>query len=221
MATSVTSPWTDTTSIDGETYTYFVYSSNGSYCTASSSGPTASLAAPGQASGTIAVLDHGGSGQYDVHVSGLSASGTVTKYQYLLSTDGTWRDIPAGGWLTSAADLAVYGQSIDINLRACRTDSDVYCGSPSGTETATPINARVTSASCDAIAPALVINNPVNASGVTVSVAIGYNLSTTGWDDTFSSTKDDPVPSDAIAMRVKATVNGYPDPGYGEFTCTF
>lgn len=221
MATDVSSPWTDTSSVDGETYTYFVYSSNGSYCTPTSTGATISLEAPGTASGSASVASRG-TGQFDIRAGALSASGTVVKFQFLLSSDGAWRDVPGDDWLTSLGDPgATYGQSIDVSFRACRNDSDNYCGPASGTTALTPVNARVTSAICDATTgTAPTIDQPTNVGAVSASYQVSYNTPFLFLDNWSSfGSPNDPVPSDATEMRVRATVNGYEDPDYGQFTC--
>ena len=223
LDTGVTSPYTDTTAVDGQTYTYFIYASNGSYCTAAGTGPTISLEAPGATSGGASITQHGSTGQFDILAGALSASGTVVKYQYLLSSDGTWRDLPADSYVTYlGAPGATYGQGIDVSFRACRNDSDSYCGPASGATTLTPVNARVTSASCVASSGAApTIDQPLNTGAVTVTYEVAYNqplLILDNWSS-FGSASD-PVPADATQMRVRATVNGYTDPSYGEFTCT-
>ncbi len=222
LATDVSSPWTDTSSVDGETYTYFVYSSNGSYCTPTSTGATISLEAPGVTSGTASVVSRG-TGQFDIRAGALSASGTVVKFQFLLSSDGVWRDMPGDDWLTSLGDPgATYGQSIDVSFRACRNDTDNYCGPASDITALTPVNARVTNAVCDAtIDSPPSIDQPTNVGSVSASYVISYNqpfLLVDNWSD-FDFSASDPVPSNATEMRVRATVDGYQDPGYGQFTC--
>jgi hypothetical protein len=50
---------------------------------------------------------------------------------------------------------------------------------------------------------------------------ISYNqpfLLVDNWSD-FDFSASDSVPSNATEMRVRATVDGYQDPGYGQFTC--
>src|SRR5690606_12294560 len=150
LASGVASPWSDASAVDGETYTYIVRADNGSYCTASATGATVSLEAPGAASGSATIADRT-TGQWDILAGPLSASsGTVGKYQYQLSTDGTGRDVPADNWLTSLGSPgAAYGEAIDVVYRACRDTTDAYCGVPSAPVTVVPVNARVTSAICD------------------------------------------------------------------------
>jgi large repetitive protein len=220
VASGVTSPWTDTTAVDGEIYTYFVYAGNGSYCTPSSTGATESLEAPGTASATVTVADRG-TGQFDLRADALAASGTVLKYQYQLSSEGIWRDLPASGWLTSLGDPgATYGQGIDVTVRACRTTGDTYCGAPSAVTTLTPVNTRVTALTCTVGTPP-VITQPANTGSVTVTYQVSYNQPILIIDNWSSyGAPGDPVPSDATEVRVKATVDGYTDPGYGQFPCT-
>jgi large repetitive protein len=109
-----------------------------------------------------------------------------------------------------------------VSFRACRNDSDSYCGAPSGSTTLTPVNARVTVASCVASSGAAPsISEPSNVGAVGASYEVAYNepiLFIDNWSS-FGSASD-PVPAGATEMRVKATVNGYTDPGYGQFTCT-
>ena len=220
LAASVGSPWTDASAVDGETYTYFVLADNGSYCTIAATGPTVSLEAPGATTGSASIANRG-TGQFDIRADALAASGTVFKYQYQLSTDGTWRDVPADNWLTTLGSPgAAYGESIGVIFRACRNDSDAYCGDPSAATSLVPVNTRVTVATCDATTgTAPVITLPTNSGAVTATYTVSYLefpwLLYGGY-----GSADDPVPSTAISMRVTATVNGYVDPGYGEFACT-
>lgn len=224
MTGNVVSPYIDSTAVDANTYTYFIYSSNGAYCTAASTGATMSLEAPGTASGTANIADRG-TGQFDIRAGSLSASGTVFKYQFLLSSDPVWRDVPNDDWLTTFGGAgATYGLAIDVSFRACRNDSNNYCGDASGTTTVTPVNARVAAADCDATTSSPpFLTEPPNAGSVSVDYAISYNtpivLGIDHWDNSFGSTPSDVVPSDAVGMRVKATVNGYEDPGFYEKAC--
>ncbi len=216
IATGASSPWTDTSAVDGTTYTYTVCSSNGSYTTAAATGATVSLVAPGAGSATVAVGDHG-AGAFDLRVTGLSvASGTAVRYEYRLSTDGTWREVPAGGWLV---DGAVYGVPTDVVVRGCRDATQNYCGDASAATTATPVFTRVTAASCTVGAPPS-ITPPASSGAVAASYVVSYNVPLVLIDawSAFGS-PDDPVPAGAVGMRVKATVEGYTDPGYGEFPC--
>jgi hypothetical protein len=130
----------DRTAQDGQTYTYFVYASNSLFCTASASGAIQSLKNPGQASATVSVERHGLEDDYDVRVTNLASSGDVPvgKYEARVGT-GAWRDVEAGDFLTSRADSSVYGRNLSISIRACRDDSDNYCGDAS-TVSAVPVS---------------------------------------------------------------------------------
>jgi hypothetical protein len=223
LATSVSSPYVDTSAAEGGTFTYFIYASNGSYCTAAGTGPVVSLEAPGATSGSASIAQHDMTGQFDIFAGALSASGTVVKYQYLLSSDGTWRDLPVDNWVTSlGAPGSTYAQAIDVSFRACRNDTDSYCGPASAVTTLVPVNARVSSALCIASSgTAPTIDQPLNAGAVTASYEVAYNqpiLLVDNWSS--FGPASDPVPGDATEMRVKATVNGYTDPAFGQFTCT-
>ncbi len=84
------------------------------------------------------------------------------------------------------------------------------------------MNARVTNAVCDATNNAApLITQPDNSGAVTTTYTVSYNTPFLFIDDWSSFGSDaDPVPGNATEMRVKATVDGYEDPGYGQFTCT-
>jgi large repetitive protein len=214
--TGVSSPWTDTTSIDGNSYSYFIYSDNGTYCSAAGTGAITSLTAPGVATGTASVL-HNNSGHFDIHADSISASGTVNKYQYFLSSEGTWRDVPSDDFLVDTSG-AYYGQTIDVRFRACRDDSNNYCGDPSATTTLTPVNSRVTVATCVVGSPPT-IQTPTNSAAVVATFEVSYFRADLLWSP-FGSDSD-PVPGDATMMRVKATVEGHQDPGYSDdVACT-
>ncbi len=208
LATAVSSPWTDTTSIDGNDYSYFVYSDNGTYCSAAGTGAITSLSAPGVASGN-ATVQYNGAGHFDIQADSLAASGTVTKFQYFLSSEGSWRDVPADDFLVDTSG-AYYGQTIDVRFRACRDDSNNYCGDPSSIVTVTPVNSRVTTATCVIGSPPT-IETPANTAPVTASYEVSYQAADTSWSA--FGPDSDPVPSDATAMRVKATVEAHQDQG--------
>jgi large repetitive protein len=215
-ASGVSSPWTDATAVDGEEYTYFIYSDNGTYCSASSTGATTSLVAPGTASGN-ATIQYNGSGHFDIQADSLAASGTVSKYQYFLSSEGTWRDVPGDDFLVDTSG-AYYGQSIDVTFRACRTSSNSYCGDASVAVTVKPVNSRVTVATC-VIGAVPTIQEPSNTAPVTASFTVSYFDSSLSWSSYGSAA--DPVPADATQMRVKATVETHEDQGNSaDFACT-
>lgn len=219
LAAGVTSPHVDSSAVDGATYTYIVRSDNGSYCAASGTGATVSLVAPGPTTAAPTV-DARSTGQYDIQSNALSAGGTVVKFQYLLSSDGTWRDLPADGWVTGLGSPGtLYALPVDVSFRACRTSSDGYCGTPSGATTLVPLNARVSAAECT-VGSVPTIATPTNTGAVTGSYQVAYNvplLFIDNWSSFGSSA--DPAPVGATGMRVKATVDGLEDLGYGEFPC--
>ena len=177
------------------------------------------------ASGTASIA-YTDSGQYDVYANGnLSASGIVAKYQYRLSTDGTWRDLPGSRRLTSLADSSVYGRSITVQFRACRDDSNTFCGQPSdGGSALTPLNTRVPAATCIPGEPPA-ITAPRSGGGVSYTYRVAYKLGPDegDWSDFSRYSAEDPVPSDAVGIRVKgratAGSDSYEDRGYGEFAC--
>jgi hypothetical protein len=217
---------------DGQTYTYVVYAYNGSYCTAVSSGPAISKSPPGPVSSdaTAVVEENGAGGQFDVRAKGRFAvdAGVAERFEYRLN-GGAWAPVAAEQWLTSLANSAVYGTPVSVEYRGCRDDSQVYCGPASAPVTLTPANTRVTSVSCvkDGVLP-LAVTEPFN-NGVATSprYEVKYIRDVLGVpivDLEYSAYTEDPVPSDAIGVRVKATVSvggvTYVDPGYGEFQCT-
>jgi hypothetical protein len=227
--------WIDTATTDGETYTYVVYADNGSYCTAVSSGPAISKASPGPVSGSAtAVIEASGrsadSGQFDVRAKGPFAvdSGVAERFEYRLNGGG-WAPVASEQWLTSLANSAVYGTPVTVEYRGCRDDSQAYCGPASAAVTLVPVNTRVTTVSCvkDGVLP-LAITEPFNNGAATSArYEVKYIRDVLGVpvaDPEFSAYTQDPVPSDAIAVRVRATVSvggaTYVDPVYGEFPCT-
>jgi large repetitive protein len=216
LATSVSSPWTDTTSVDGQLYSYFIYSNNGTYCNATGTGGITSLTAPGAATGTASV-QYNSAGHFDIHADSVSAPGTVNKYQYFLSSEGAWRDVPSDDFLVDTSG-AYYGQTIDVRFRACRDDSNNYCGDPSAIVTLTPVNSRVTVATCVVDNPPT-IQTPTNSASVVATYEVSYLRADLLWSSFGADT--DPVPSDATMMRVKATVEGHQDPGNSDdIACT-
>jgi hypothetical protein len=226
----VTSPWTDTTAVEGHGYFYVISASNGLYCTPTVSATATSLRAPGKANGSASIQPHGTSGQFDIQAGTLSAPGTVVKYQYRLNS-GAWADVPAGQWLTSAADASVYGTSVTVEFRGCRDASDSYCGPASTATTLMPINTRATILGCQA-GGAVAISPPGNnAAAVTVSYKVKYNrpvLGADNWDLAWTAySSSDTAPANASEVEVQATVtvtangNDYTDPGFGgPFACT-
>ena len=219
----VSSGWLDTDTRDGRGYVYVVIADNGLFCRVFASGSVEAKRAPGQASGTASIA-YTESGQYDIYANGnLAASGIVEKYQYRLSTDGTWRDLPGSRQLTSLANSSVYGQSITVQFRACRDAGTAFCGEPSGVgDPLTPVNTRVAAASCipDQLPQ---FTAPRSGAALSYSYRVAYNVGSAGWSDFDQYSPANPVPSDAVGMRVKASVTigseTYEDRGYGEFAC--
>jgi hypothetical protein len=227
--------WTDAATTDGATYSYVVYANNGRYCTAVATGPAVSKSPPGPVSSSAtAVVEPSGpdrdSGQFDVRAKGRFAvdSGLAARFEYRLN-GGTWAPVVAEQWLTSLANSAVYGTTVTVEYRGCRDESQVYCGPPSAPISLTPVNTRVTSVSCvkDGVLP-LGVSAPV---GLPKALPIGFEVQyhreivpgSPVWDAEFGPLTNEPVPSDAIGVRVRATVSvgsTFIDPLYGEFPCT-
>ncbi|WP_349898478.1 Ig-like domain-containing protein [Parafrigoribacterium soli] len=222
----VTSPWTDTTAVDGHSYFYVISADNGLYCTPTVSAKAISQTAPGQASGTASIEDHGGSGQFDVQAGSTAsvASGTATRYEYRLNGGG-WASVAAGQWLTSAADASVYGTTVTIEYRGCRDATENYCGAASAPIQLVPVNTRASILSCQ-VGSTPRSSVPLNAGSPVVHWLYSYDDGL-GWS---SYVEDAPAPPPAVAggttsVRVKAVVEigpppYYTDPGYGEGTCT-
>ncbi|CAN5327186.1 Ig-like domain-containing protein [soil metagenome] len=226
-AVDVSSPWVDEAAHDGAIYTYVVYADNGIYCTSAATGPIESKQTPGQASGSVSVV-YRATGQYDLKVNGdLSASGTVSRFEYRLSGAGAWLPVSAGDWLTSTGDTSHYGNSTAVTFRACRDSSEDYCGAESAASIATPVNVRATVTSCIQSSP-LLLDPPRNGGGASVEYSVSYNQPIAGedsWSPYSSYASNDPVPSDAVGVRARSTVtvggSDYTDqPGYADAACT-
>ena len=232
-ADSVTSGWIDLAATDGETYTYFVYTDNGIYCSAAATGAVESKRPPGKATATLAV-EYSGTGQYDLRVTDLAASGIAFRFEYRLNS-GTWAPVGNGDWLTSSGDASRYGNATTATFRACRDASSDYCGPESDPAVATPVNVRAGVLSCiaDGVSPPLVAP-PLNQGAVTVTYTISYHLLLTPLDPLdpptyawsgYTYSESDPVPSEAIGVRIKASVTVGSDPArqdqdFGEQTCS-
>jgi hypothetical protein len=221
-ASGVSSGWTDDTAEDGETYTYVVYVDNGVHCTAAAARAIESKRPPGAASASVAAEYHA-TGQFDVRVRDLAASGIVRHYEYRLG-GGAWSALPGDGWLTSVGDPSYYGTPVSVALRACRDETQDYCGEASPEYVATPVDVRAGVTSCVVDSRPVVVP-PINFGAASVSYALSYNdpvLVLPGWSD-FSYTENDPVPSGSVGVRVRATVTvegtAYVDEGYGEAEC--
>ncbi len=224
--------WIDTGVADQRTYRYVVYANNGYYCTPTASGAVLTMRAPGKAAGQIWLQPNGG--QYDIQVrGGLSvASLTTAKFQYDEDGNNIWQDVALGQYLTSAADLSVYGNAKTIRFRGCRDLSDAFCGEPSNGMTRTPLNTRASIVSC-VIGANVVPAAPVNAGNMPVSYVYSFNTGL-GFGN---YNADSAVPAPIIpllthtSVRVKAIVDfgtGLPehasqfftDPEYAEAVCT-
>lgn len=221
----------DTSAQDGQSYTYFVYADNGLFCSTSKSNAVQSLQAPGQASGTVTLADNNGvDGYFDVQAIGLTvASGTSVQYQ--VSTDGgaTWSNTAGGSFLTSlnTNGAGIYGNPQSFWFRGCRDSAGSICGPRSDPQTATPVATRTSIALCTP-GQTLSVNDPVNANGITPdSYTVEFDepdlLGIDNWvgsdPDGNAYTTSSTVPLNATAVRVKATVQGNQDPGYGTATC--
>ncbi|MEO7349021.1 MAG: Ig-like domain-containing protein [Terrimesophilobacter sp.] len=224
--------WTDTHVSDFHTYRYVVYANNGYYCTPTSSGDVLTMRAPGKASGEIWLQPNGG--QFDIQVRAtLSvASLTAAKYQYDVNGDALWRDVAGGQFVTSAADLSVYGNAVELRFRGCRDLSDAFCGEPSDGMTRTPLNTRASILSC-VVGENVVPGQPVNAGSLPTSYLYAFDTGLGfGGFDTNSVVPAPDIPGlTTTKVRVKAVVDfgsGVPehlsqfftDPGYAESTCT-
>jgi hypothetical protein len=230
IANDVSSPWTDTTPSDGGTYSYIVFASNGLYCTAVAGGVTESIAAPGQGLGTAAV-QYSGNGQYDVRVlDDLSVeSGRAERYQYRIG-DGAWKAVTEGQWLTAAGGDTVYGKSLQVTFRGCREGGDEYCGPASEASVVVPVTVRASVSSCvpDDENPPIIVK-PANANMKSVTYALAYKLrdihGVPEWTG-FTYESDEPVPSNAIGVRIRATVvmgsgtYSEPDSGFSQTPCS-
>ena len=222
-ASNVSSGWVDTRTVDGATYTYFVYADNGVYCTATATGTTESKRPPGTAVGTASVEDSG-SGQLDIRANGdLAASGIVEKFQYRLNGSGGWRNVKSGDWLTTRGDSSNYGLETTVTYRACRDSSENYCGPESEGSTVIPLDLRAGISSCIPDTEPQV-TAPSNAGDVLVQYRFAYSLDGATFPGGFAFGENDTVPSLAVAVRVRATVTvfgeSFTDTGYGgEVAC--
>ncbi len=224
--------WTDTHVADQHTYRYVVYANNGYYCTPTASGEVLTMRPPGKAKGKIALAPNGG--QYDIQVQpGLSvASLSAAKFQYEINGDNIWREIPADNFLTSAADLSVYGNAMTIQFRGCRDTSNTFCGEPSDGMTRTPINTRGTIVSC-VVGASVVPGPPVNATAYPVTYKYAFDTGLGFGSFAYSASVPAPILPllQQTKVRMKAIVdfgaglpehpdNLFTDPGYAEAVCT-
>jgi hypothetical protein len=219
----------DTSTADGQSYTYFVYADNGFYCTATASGTILRLDPPGQATATATVEAHADSGQFDIQAgtSFTVASGSAAKYEYRLNGGG-WADVSAGQWLTSATDSSVYGNAISVTFRGCRDQSESYCGPESAATVLTPVDTRAAIQNC-VVGQVPRSSTPVNAGNPSVSWQYSYNdgsdpAAWTAYADGAVAPTPDPAGTGTTSVRVKAVVTvgatPYTDTGFDEGTCT-
>lgn len=216
---AVESGWIDRSAQDGANYVYAVYSDNGLFCTVSVSSPVESKRAPGQASASLAVEYQSG-GYWDVRVKSLSASGQPARYEVMVGGSGTWRAVARDQFVTSAESTA-YGQPVTVQVRACRDDGQDLCGAASAELQATPVATRASVPNC-IVGEAFTPRPPNNAGAVgTPSYQVLFQSPGGGWPGGGwqAWTPDLAVPENSTALRIKATVNGYVDEGYGETQC--
>ena len=229
--TGAVSGWTDSDLDDGRSYTYYIFASNGRYCSVASTGPAESKKPPGQASGKATLLARGDTGQLDAQATDLSASGIVDHFELSYNQVDT-AAVVEGQWLTSAANTAVYGSQLTVYFRACRDATASYCGPWSAPVIARPLNARAAIESCvvglDADPGIVRVLAPTNGGVQTVSYEASFNQPLGGvipdWGRFAAYTEGDPVPLGTTSVRIKATVSSggdtWTDPGYVELDCT-
>ncbi|WP_157887645.1 Ig-like domain-containing protein [Frondihabitans sp. PAMC 28766] len=224
----------DSSAQDGQSYTYFVYSDNGLFCSASKSNSIQSLAAPGQASATVTVANNNNTGYFDVQVdsdpSALSvASGTAVLYQVSTDNGSTWNTVNRGDFLTSlnTSGAVVYGNSQSFLFRGCRDSAGTICGPKSTIVMATPISTRTTVNVC-VPGQTLSTNPPQNGSGINPdSYSVQFNEPLVPGTDNWVSgdpdgtpfTTTSTVPDNATQVKVQATVQGFQDPAPPAIDC--
>lgn len=223
--------WVDTAVADQHTYRYVVYADNGYYCTPTASGEVLTMRPPGKASGQISLQPNGG--QYDIRVTGqLSvASLTAPRFEYDVNGNNIWRVVVPDQFLTSAADLSVYGEPMTIRFRGCRDLSSDFCGEPSDGMTRTPLNTRASIVSC-VVGENVVPAPPMNAGNLPVTYLYAFNSGGGFSDYGIDNTVPEPVVPlmTETRVRVKAVVDfgaGVPehtdrfftDPGFIEAVC--
>ncbi|MCW4386687.1 Ig-like domain-containing protein [Salinibacterium sp. SYSU T00001] len=222
VAGPVASGWVDTSAQDGVAYVYAVYSDNGMFCTVSVSSPVESMRAPGQASASLRV-EHQGGGYYDVRVTSLSVSqGTAARYEVSLGGSGTWSPVVRGQFVTSATSSTRYGEPVTVQVRACRNAGTDLCGPPSEVLQATPIATRASVLSCAEGEEFTPIAPPNTGAVGSVTYEVLFRAATGNWPPDVFWQQWSPgmtVPAGSTALRIKATVDSYEDPEYGETQC--
>ena len=224
---SFASGWIDDNVQDQHSYRYVVYANNNYYCTPTASGEILTMLPPGKASGSASLQPN--DGQFDIQVGNdlTVASLSAAKFQYQLNGDGNWMDVVEGQWLTSSANLAIYGNPFTATFRGCRDLGEQFCGEPSDGTTLTPVNARSPQILSCVIGAQARANPPVNAGNPTVTFRYSFNPGI-GFGD-YSTDANVPSPDlgdlGTTLIRVKAVVNFAPsptyiDPGFIEGVCT-
>ncbi|WP_165069945.1 Ig-like domain-containing protein [Marisediminicola senii] len=227
-SSAVSSGWVDTRTTDGVAYRYAVYADNGLYCTVSASGAVDSLTAPGQATVGTVLAPRGG--QWDLQVASLSvASGTAVRYEARLNGAGDWFAVQPGQWLTSAANLGVYGTAQSVVVRGCRDAGSLLCGPASAPAVETPANARGSIAGCiSGSVPNA--NRPVNNDVRSVEYLYSFNDGRLLLDEWTEYQTNGVAPDPAalgtgttlVRLKTRVTLgNGatFEDPGYAQSSC--
>jgi hypothetical protein len=170
-------------------------------------------------------------GKFDLRVGSLSvSSGIVSRFQAQLNGSGSWFTVEEGDWLTSAANLAVYGAPQSVVYRACRDSSEFFCGAASTADVLTPVNVRGAIVSCEA-GSTPTSNPPANQGSPTFQYLYAYNDGGPPVDR-WSEFEQDAVAPDPSAVgsgetgvRLKVVVSlaggsTYTDDGYVQATCS-
>lgn len=204
----VSSGWTDTNTVDTQTYRYVVYAENEFFCTPTASGAVETKSAPGVASSTTSAEAHGG--QEDLKVSGLRvASGNASRFEVQVGGSGTWQPVADGDWLTSAANRSVYGNPQSVQYRGCRDSTSAFCGPASAPVSVTPINARANLVSCT-IGQTPTSNPPQNSNLRSVRYFYSFDDGGGGSWGPFvedgSAPPPSPLPGSETRARVQALV---------------
>ena len=223
------SGWIDGSATDGTDYRYVVYVDNGLFCTPSASGAVQSKAPPGATLASTAVEQR--DGKFDLRVTSLSASsGIASRFQAQLNGSGIWFPVEEGSWLTSAANLAVYGAPQSVLYRACRDSTEFFCGAASAAEVLTPVNVRGSIVSCEA-GSIPTSNPPANQGSPTYQYLYAYDDGGPPFERWSAFELDavapDPsaVGSGVTGVRLKVVVSlsdgsTYTDDGYVQAACS-
>jgi len=209
--------WTASSASDviSSQYRYVALADNGLFCSASRPASVEGYKTPDQPSGSATVPTDGLAQQdYGITVTG---SGTGAYLYYSLNGGTPVR-------FSGTADVGAgsgFGIATQVTITSCATAGDYCSSSPTYTATAFTTHATITSAIAGQ-PPVININNG-NADYKASDYGIQYcsrgflgALTCTGEkpDNGGAYTSADPVPADAVEMRVSATVNSKTDPGY-------